>query len=145
MNWELLLAIADLTGGDWPARARAAAIKLARDREEPSQGKRLLAALRSLFRKHGELLTSRQVEQLLTADDDGEWANYKGHPISKWEIANLLKPYDIAPAVIHPRGRVADRGYDVRQFETVFRHFLPPESPARGRTVVRKSRRKPGK
>ena len=71
----------------------------------------------SLFRKHGALLTSRQVEQLLTADDDSEWANYKGHPINKWEIASLLKPYGIAPAVIHPRGRAADRGYNVRQFE----------------------------
>ena len=140
MNWELLFAIADLAGGDWPAKARAAATKLARERDEPSQGKRLLAAFRSLFGEHGALLTSRQVEQLLTADGDSEWANYKGHPINKWEIASLLRPYGISPDVIHPRGRAADRGYDMRQFETVFRHYLPPESPSCGRTVVRKSR-----
>ena len=99
----------------------------------------------NLFREHGALLTSRQVEQLLTADGDSEWANYKGHPINKWEIASLLKPYGIAPAVIHPRGRAADRGYDMRQFETVFRHYLPPESSSCGRTVVRKPRGKPRK
>src|SRR5215467_14269543 len=46
MNWELLFAIADLAGGDWPAKARGAATKLARERDEPSQGKRLLAAFR---------------------------------------------------------------------------------------------------
>ena len=145
MNWELLFAIADLAGGDWPAKARAAATKLARERDEPSQGKRLLGAFRSLFREHGVLLTSRQVEQLLTADGDSEWANYKGHPINKWEIASLLKPYGIAPVVIHPRGRAADRGYDMRQFETVFRHYLPPESPSCDRTVVRDPREKPRK
>jgi putative DNA primase/helicase len=142
MNWELMFAIADLAGSDWPAKTRGAATKLARERDEPSQGKRLLAAFRSLFRKQGALLTSRQVEQLLTADGDSEWANYKGHPINKWEIASLLKPYGIAPVVIHPRGRAADRGYNVRQFETVFRHYLPPESP---RAVVRKPRGKPRK
>jgi putative DNA primase/helicase len=145
MNWEVMLAIADLAGGDWPAKARAAAIKLARERDEPSQGKRLLAAFRSLFHEHGSLLTSQQVEQLLTADADSEWADFKGHPINKWEIASLLKPYGAAPAVIHPRGRPADRGYDVRQFETAFRHYLPPESPSCGRTVVRKPRGKPRK
>jgi putative DNA primase/helicase len=142
MNWELLFAIADLAGGDWAAKARGAATKLAHERDEPSQGKRLLAAFRSLFREHGGLLTSRQVEQLLTADGDSEWANYKGHPINKWEIASLLKPYGIAPSVIHPRGRAADRGYSESQFETVFRHYLPPESPSCGRTVVREPREK---
>jgi hypothetical protein len=30
---------------------------------------------RVLFRKHGALLTSRQVEQLIAADGDSEWAN----------------------------------------------------------------------
>jgi uncharacterized protein DUF3631 len=143
MNWELLFAIADLAGGDWPGKARAAATELARERDEPSQGKRLLAAFRSFFREHGALLTSRQVEQFLTADGDSEWANYKGHPINKWEIACLLKPYGVAPSVIHPRGRAADRGYSEGQFETVFRHYLPPESPSCGRTVVRKPRGKP--
>ena len=28
MNWKILLAIADLAGGDWPKRARAAALEL---------------------------------------------------------------------------------------------------------------------
>src|SRR5262249_49281845 len=114
----------------------------ARERDEPSLGKRLLAAFRSLFRTHGTLLTSRQVEHLLTADGDSEWANYKGHPINKWEIASLLKPYGIAPSVIHPRGRAADRGYSEGQFETVFRHYLPPGPPSCGRTVVREPREK---
>jgi hypothetical protein len=143
MNWELLLAIADLAGGDWPARARAAAVQLTRERDEPSQGKRLLAAFRYLFGKHGAELTSQQVEQLLAANGDGEWANYKnkGRPINKWEVAFLLKPHRIRPGTIHPRGRPSDNGYKASQFEIAFKHFLPPE----GRAVVRNSRKKPRK
>jgi Protein of unknown function (DUF3631) len=138
-NYQLLFAIADLAGGDWSKKARTAAVKLSRERNEPSLGKRLLAALYDLAVKHGKLLTSKQVEQLLTADES-EWASYRGRgPINKFEIAQLLRPYGIAPDVIHPRGRPADRGYDASwpEFEIAFKHFLGKTLP-RGRTVVRK-------
>jgi hypothetical protein len=46
-NWKVLLAIADLAGGGWPKRARDAALELGTDRDEPSEGVRLLAAIRS--------------------------------------------------------------------------------------------------
>jgi putative DNA primase/helicase len=117
MNWELLLATADLAGGAWPQQARAAAIKLSSEREEPSQGKRLLRAFQIMFAQHGSLLTSKQVEESLPAIDE-EWGNYKGRgrAINRWEVAVLLRPYGIKPGVIHPRGRPADRGYDESWF-----------------------------
>ena len=40
-NWQLLWAIADLAGGEWPKRARAAALELETERDEPSEGLRL--------------------------------------------------------------------------------------------------------
>lgn len=140
MNWKMLLAIADLADGKWPKSARAAAIRLSRERDEPSLGKRLLRAFQIMFAEHGSLLTSKQVEASLPPFDE-EWANYKGRgrAINRWEIAALLRPYGIRPGVIHPRGRPADRGYDESQFTTAFRHFLP-ETTVRGRTVVRKPR-----
>jgi putative DNA primase/helicase len=144
MNWEMLLAIADLAGGEWPKLARAAAIKLSRERAEPSQGKRLLRAFQILSAQQGPLLTSKQVEDSLPAIDE-EWGNYKGkgRAINRWEVAVLLRPYGIAPDVIHPRGRPADRGYDTRwpSFARAFKHFLPV-TPPRGRTLVRKARRR---
>jgi len=138
MNWELLLAIAELAGGDWPKRARAAAVKLGRERREPSENKRLLARFRELFTKHGAELTSADVQRWLTADQDGEWADFRGRgPISQRQIALLLDPYDIHPDVIHPSGRKADRGYKVEWFTTAFKHFLG-KPPTRNRTTVRK-------
>jgi hypothetical protein len=141
-NYTLMFAIADLAGGDWPARARAAAVKLAREYDVPSMGRRLLAIFYDQFSRRGPLLTSKQVEAALPSYGD-EWANYKGRgrAINKWELAALLKPFKVRPSDIHPRGgHTADRGYNEVWFEIAFRHFLGKELPG-GRSVVRKRRR----
>jgi putative DNA primase/helicase len=139
-NYHLLFAIADLAGGDWPKKARTAAVKLSREHNEPSLGKRLLAIFFDLSIKHGTtLFTSAQLEQLVPAESD-EFANYQnGRPINKYQIAVLLKPYGIRPKPIHPRGRAADRGYDASWPESgiAFRHYLG-KTLAKGRTLVRK-------
>jgi Protein of unknown function (DUF3631) len=141
MNCMLMFAIADLAGGDWPKQARAAFVKLMRQRREPSAGKRLLAAFRDFFVQHGPDLASAEVQQWLTADKDSEWANFEGKgPISQWGISDLLDPYDIHPGYIHPGGKTA-RGYRIEQFETAFKHFLP-ELPPINRATVRKPRGK---
>jgi Protein of unknown function (DUF3631) len=133
-NYHLLFAIADLAGGDWPKRARAAASKLAREHNTPSLGKRLLAILFDLTIKHQTtLFTSEQLEKLVPAESD-EFANYKNdRPINKYQIAVLLKPYcDIQPKLIHPRGgKTADRGYDTAwpEFTLAFRHYLGKALP----------------
>ena len=51
-NWEPLVAVADPAGGDWPARARKAAMQLCAEDEQadiPSPGLRLLADIRDIF------------------------------------------------------------------------------------------------
>jgi len=150
MNWRLQVAIADLAGEKWPEAARVAASTIGRDREEPSEGKRLLAAVRLLFVRHGRWLLSNEIGGRLAELDD-EWANFRGksRAINKWEVAVLLKPYGIEPSVIHARGReVADRGYDGEKppVAKAFRYYLP-DLPG-GRTHVshestKKSKSKP--
>jgi putative DNA primase/helicase len=124
-NFRLMLAIAELAGGDWPKRARTAAIKLTPE-ERPSPGSRLLADMRDLFAKHGKMLASTQVVTLLVSNDEGEWANYRGRgPINKYEVAQLLRPYGVKPDVFSLRGQNV-RGYKAEWFETAFTHYLPP-------------------
>jgi hypothetical protein len=145
-NWKLLLATAELAGGNWPKAARAAATKLSRQhRQEPSEGKRLLAAFQVLFAAHGSMLTSANVQKLLTADPTSEWADFRGHgrPINQREIALLLDGYEIHPQVIHPRKGKSDRGYRVEWFWKAFRHYLQTLPPIR--TSVRKPRKTPRK
>src|SRR5262249_55347940 len=86
-NYHLLFAIADLAGGDWPKKARVAAIKLSREHNEPSLGKRLLAIFFDLSIQNGTRLPSKQLEQWVP-DADDEFANYKSH-----QFAAILKPY----------------------------------------------------
>src|SRR5205823_6355975 len=49
--WEPLLALADLAGGEWPERARQAAVRLNAERQaaDPSLGVRLLADIKAIF------------------------------------------------------------------------------------------------
>jgi len=138
-NYVLPFAIADMAGGDWPKRVRAAAVTLSRFHDDPSLGKRLLAIFFNLFISYGPLLTSKQAEELVPPEDDA-FASYKNHgrPINKYEIAALLKPYKVFPGHIHPPGgKSADRGWNATWFETAFRHYLGKAVPG-GRSVVRK-------
>src|SRR5262249_20748233 len=50
-NWEPLLAIADLCGGDWPKMAREAAVKLSGIDDDETLGIQLLEDLRWLFER----------------------------------------------------------------------------------------------
>ena len=83
--WEPLLAIADLAGGDWPARARVAAITLATGTEsEESLGVRLLDDCRHVLAGIERVSTVRLIE-LLAGLDEAPWAEkwwdgIKGEP-----------------------------------------------------------------
>jgi hypothetical protein len=97
--WKLLWAIADLAGGTWPKRARAAALELEADRDEPSEGRRLFAALRDVFGKRDEMTsadTSADICVALNADPAGEWVNFRDKgPISQTQLAAVLREYGI--------------------------------------------------
>jgi Protein of unknown function (DUF3631) len=86
--WEPLLAIADLAGGDWPERARAAAVELYRKRgkDDESIGRRLLAAIRAVFDdpdrddpvddEKGQAITSGGLAAALGAIEGSPWAEW---------------------------------------------------------------------
>ena len=129
-NWKLLLQIAQHAGGDWPEQACRSAIYLSRAPFEPSAGVQLLAALRAMFTKNRREITSEQVVQELLADPDLQWHEYRGRgPITKNQVAALLRDYDIRPVVVHPTKRAdfSRHGYRAVQFEDAFARFLPDE------------------
>ena len=90
----------------------------------------MLAVLRSMFTKNRTEITSEQVVQELVADPDSPWHEYRGRgPITKNEVAALLRDYDIRPVVVHPTKRAdfSRHGYRAAQFEDAFARFLPHE------------------
>jgi len=129
-NWRLLFAIADLAGGSWPKRARAAAVKLTKQYYEPSVGRQCLSLFVELFlmSKYEGMITSAWAQEQFVADPTSIWVNYKGRgPITQWGIKGILAAYHIRPDLIHPRGDPTVRGYKIEWFETAFRHYLHVE------------------
>src|SRR5262249_17446509 len=126
-NWCLLLAIADVAGGLWPESARAAAVNLSHKRHQPSERLRLLAALQPIFATREQIPSAELVAQL-TADPDGEGAEFRGRgPLSQRQVAALLAGFEIFPVVLHPtkRASLSRRGYRRSQFDEAFSPFLP--------------------
>ena len=82
----------------------------------------LLAALRAMFTKNRREMTSEQLVQELLADPDLQWRpgeHRSRGPITKNQVAALLKDFEIRPVVVHPtkRADVSRHGYVAAQFE----------------------------
>jgi len=134
-GWEPLLAIADLAGGDWPERARRAALALSagQAREDESLGVRLLADIRRIFDQRGEdRITSADLVEVLNADREAPWSTYRKTGLTQYVLAGLLKSFQVRPATIWlPRGRTA-KGYKREDFEDAWTRYLPsdPSGPS---------------
>jgi putative DNA primase/helicase len=130
-NWRLLLAIADLAGGDWPDKAREAAKALSNVVDVSSARIRLLAAFRLIFSEAGgsaDFLASDKIVAKLTAEADAEWTEWKsGKPITQTQLARLLEPFGIAPHRHQIEGE-RQRGYFRSHFEEAWKLYLPPEN-----------------
>ena len=132
-NWLLQLAIADFAGGEWPDKARRAAIKLSNAADATSSGAQVLAAIKGVFFGTGTLLpphermSSADLAATLGADMTGPWAEWKkGKPITQAQLARVLKPFGIAPEVIRLPGGGTIRGYLRSQFEDAWERYLAP-------------------
>jgi hypothetical protein len=134
-NWEPLLAIAELAGGDWPQAARAAALALSSDAEpeDDTLKIRLLADIRAAFRTLGtERETSASLILELVKDDEGPWVEFgkSGKPITPKKLARLLEDFRIQPRKMRlPGSARPSRGYDLAWFEDAFERYLPSSPP----------------
>lgn len=127
-NWRPLLAIADQVGGEWPARARGAALVLADavpESEDP--GEMLLADVRDLFIERGaDRLESAEIVAALVAREDRPWQESNhGKPISPAQLARLLRPFGVEPKVFRI-GDKTHRGYWLDDLSDAFSRYLSP-------------------
>ena len=107
-NWEPLLAIADLAGGEWPRKARDAAKALSGDKAaaDDDDGVELLHDIRGAFAAtdHDAIFTKTLIA-LLVADEERPWAAYgrSGKSISDRQVAKLLSPFGIISGTVRTR------------------------------------------
>jgi hypothetical protein len=124
-TWEPLIAVADLAGADWPARARKAAIALTADDDtDTTLGARLLADLREVFgdadRMHGETILNA-----LHKIPEAPWQDYFGRPLNARDMAKLLKPYGVSSVDVKIDD-VNRKGYRRDHLHDSWTRYLPP-------------------
>ena len=127
--WTPLFAIANRAGGEWPDRARAAALHLAAAGQEPTESLRvrLLADVRVAFREDQRLWTKELVARL-TEDSEAPWSDLRGKPLTDRTLAKLLQPFHIRSKPIRIGEEVA-RGFEVAAFEDAWTRYVP-ENPS---------------
>lgn len=125
-NWEPLLAIADIAGGDWSERARDAALYLSGVGEPVRTiGNELLSDIHDVFaEKRMDKIWSADLIKALCSDEEKPWATYnRGKPINPRQLSNRLGEYGIKPTGIKI-GLVNQRGYRMEQFKDAFDRYL---------------------
>jgi hypothetical protein len=125
-SWEPLLSIADAAGGEWPARARLAAIVLSADDEhDVSVGIRLLAEIRDAFdQKVTDHLSTHDLLAFLHELEEAPWGDWYGKPLTPRALARLLDPYDVVP-VRQRVGGTNRRGYFRSDFTDAWTRYVP--------------------
>jgi putative DNA primase/helicase len=126
-NWEPLLAIADVSGGDWPELARRAALKLSgSDNPTMTTGTELLADVKAVFEmKCVDRISTHDLIEALCADMEAPWVTYnRGKSISPRQVAKKLADYNIASQTIRI-GTSTAKGYFRGWFDEAFSRYLP--------------------
>jgi hypothetical protein len=128
-NWEPLLAISDLAGGDWPKRARDAARGLSGVSADQDKGIELLRDIRRVFGHTGlDQIGAKTLVGHLVQLEEAPWAEWRnGKEISARGVAKLLEGYGIESK----KTRSANV-YCKRDFEEAFASYLKDEVEAPG-------------
>ena len=127
-NWEPLLAIALVAGGQWPVISTRAAIKLSGN-ESPTQtiGVELLADIKQVFEvKEVDRISTADLISALCEDEEKPWLTYnRGKSISPRQMANKLKGYGITSTTLRFRHAGTAKGYERKRFDEAFSRYIP--------------------
>lgn len=126
--WEALLAVADLAGGQWPRRARTAAVVLVRRSQQkaPSLGVLLLRDLRTvLATAEADRMSTEDILDRLVEIDESPWGDIRGKALDARGLSRRLSKYGIGPKDLRIGARVV-KGYDAGDLADAWTRYLPP-------------------
>jgi putative DNA primase/helicase len=125
--WRPLVAIAELAGGEWPARARAAALALSGDGDGESLGVELLKDIRAIFARLGvDRIKSAELVEALTSDAERPWATIdKGRPLNQNKLARRLALFDVKTKNVRFTHGAISKAYALADFADAFARYLP--------------------
>lgn len=128
--WEPLLTIADFAGGDWSARARAAAKALTGITRDAgiTAGVELLQHIKEAFGDRDKLWTITLIN-LLCERDESPWQDvFRGKALNDRGLADRLKPYGIKSKQVKI-GIENHQGYYAAHFADAWNRYLPAGDP----------------
>ncbi|WP_283139738.1 DUF3631 domain-containing protein [Rhizohabitans arisaemae] len=132
-TWEPLVAVADLAGGHWPDRARAAVVALteaAQDNGAPSTRIRLLTDCRTAFGRDTALPTGVLLDRL-KSDPEAPWIDHGPTGLTAMKLAVLLREYDIKSGNVRFPDGSQSKGYQRADFADAWARYCPEdERPA---------------
>ena len=142
-NWEPLLQIALVAGGEWPKLAGEAALRLSGEGDDSqSLGAELLADIKSVFdRREIDKIFSADLIVALCADTESPWATWNhGKEMTQRQLARKLGEYGIVSST-QRIGSATNKGYKRAIFEDAFARYLDlslssvtPSQPAPDKT-----------
>lgn len=133
-NWRPLLAIAQIVGGDWPERARRAALLLAPAADDAlSIPEMLLADIRMIFESSGaSQIATGEILKRLAALEERPWNRYRGQrPMNPQELAVALKDFGIRATKL----RIGERTCQGYKFDPTMREVFDRYTPQRPEQV----------
>ncbi|MGI8707256.1 MAG: DUF3631 domain-containing protein [Actinomycetota bacterium] len=129
-NWKPMFAIATIAGGEWPERARKAAIALSGGDEDEDTVTLAVRHIKAAFQDDDRLSTSELLKSLIERDD-GPWAKWWADDVEHGRmkapasrLAKILKPLDITPKQMWVDGQ-NQRGYERESFGSVWDVYAP--------------------
>ncbi len=133
-KWRPLFAVAEVAGGHWPAKARAALFGSV-DEKEPSRALQLLTDIREVMRPNETAIFTTNLIERLVKLEDSPWAeyNYRARDWDRWiksqQVSRLLKGYRVTPGTVRV-GKETAKGYKRESLEPAWKRYLPQEPPA---------------
>ena len=144
-NWRPLLAVADLAGGGWNDLARDAAATLTNDQADDDTARvQLLTDIRDAFAvkgvtpkelagrpAEGPRISSDVLVEYLVSLETRPWPEWgkARKPITKVQVARLLKPLGIAPGTIRRADGSTAKGYYRDSFVDAFARYVHAGDP----------------
>jgi putative DNA primase/helicase len=128
-NWRLMLAIADNAGGQWPAKARDAAVRLSqRIHVDLEDHVHLLADLKDLVESwaHPTIPSGLMVEYLQKLEESRWKEDSRGRCLTAHRMANLLGKFGIRSRDFRPAGqKTMVKGYLASEIVDAIQRYVP--------------------
>jgi hypothetical protein len=122
--WEPLLTVAEIAGGHWPAKAKAACVKLSGIHADAdaalTPGLRLLRDIRAVWTVDADRMYTSDLLDALRAVDGAPWAAlFSDQLLAPRMLAQLLGQYHAAPCKVVIGGRGL-QGYKLEELTAAF-------------------------